>query len=65
MRSDAACTAVARHRAMRANSARVTKLTGFASDFADILRSQRTVSTLVLDLKTANPSKGGDAKPPV
>ena len=55
MRSDVACTAVAHHRVMCANSARVTNLTGLASDFADILRSQRTVSTLVLDLKNGKP----------
>ena len=31
----------------------------------DMLLSQAAASTLTLDLKTANPSKGGDAKPPV
>jgi len=30
-----------------------------------MLRGSRAVCTLGLDLKTANPSKGGDAKPPV
>jgi len=36
-----------------------------ASSIGDILRGPRALSTLALDLKTANPSKGGDAKPPV
>jgi hypothetical protein len=36
-----------------------------ASGIGDILRSGFALSTLVHDLKTANPSKGGDAKPPV
>ena len=37
-----------------------------ASYIGDMLRGPCAVSTLALDLKkTANPSKGGDAKPPV
>jgi hypothetical protein len=36
-----------------------------ASDIGDMLRCALAVSTLTLDLQTANPSKGGDAKPPV
>ncbi len=40
---------------LRKRRARVTTVTGFTSDFADILRSYLAVSTLVLDLKNGKP----------